>query len=85
MSNIILSTSTTWVTFVSQAEYKGKPKKEVVANFRLKRGDDCLAAHLRKIGTVYMNLVSAQYAKYQIPPWTRNICHIALNSILTNK
>jgi len=24
------------------AEYKGKPSKEVVANFRLKTGDDCL-------------------------------------------
>jgi ribonuclease HI len=32
------------------AEYKGKPRKEAVANFRLKTGHDCLAAHLRKIG-----------------------------------
>jgi len=32
------------------AEYKGKPRKEVVANFRLKTGHDRLAAHLRKIG-----------------------------------
>jgi len=32
------------------AEYKGKTKKEVVANFRFKTGRDCLAAHLQKIG-----------------------------------
>jgi hypothetical protein len=32
------------------AEYKDKPRKEVVVNFRLKRGHDCLAAHLSKIG-----------------------------------
>jgi hypothetical protein len=32
------------------AEYKGKPTKEELANFRLKMGHDCLAAHLRKIG-----------------------------------
>jgi hypothetical protein len=32
------------------AEYKGKPRKEVVVNFRLKTGHDCLAAHLSKIG-----------------------------------
>jgi hypothetical protein len=32
------------------AEYKGKPRKEAVAKFRLKTGHDCLAAHLRKIG-----------------------------------
>ena len=32
------------------AEYKGKPRKEAVASFRLKTGHDCLAAHLRKIG-----------------------------------
>ena len=31
-----------------RAEYKGKPQKEAVANFRLKTGLDCLAAHLRK-------------------------------------
>jgi hypothetical protein len=32
------------------AEYKGKPRKEVVANFRLKTGHDCVAVHLKKIG-----------------------------------
>ena len=32
------------------AEYKDKPRKEAVANFRLKTGHDCLAAHVRKIG-----------------------------------
>jgi len=32
------------------AEHKGKPRKEVASNFRLKTGDDCLAAHLRKTG-----------------------------------
>jgi head-tail adaptor len=32
------------------AEYKGKPRKEVVVNFRLKTGHDCLAGHLSKIG-----------------------------------
>ena len=26
----------------------------------------------------YMNLASAQYAICQTPPWTRNICYIAL-------
>jgi len=31
------------------AEYKVKPRKEVVANFTLKTVHDCLAAHLRKI------------------------------------
>jgi len=29
------------------AEYKGKPRKKAVANFRLKTGHDCLLAHLR--------------------------------------
>jgi len=32
------------------AEYNGKHRKEVVVNFRLKTGHDCLAAHLRKTG-----------------------------------
>ena len=32
------------------AEYKGKARKEVGANFRLRTGHDCLAAHLRKTG-----------------------------------
>jgi hypothetical protein len=32
------------------AEYKGKPRKEAVANFRHKMGNDCLAAHSRKNG-----------------------------------
>jgi hypothetical protein len=32
------------------AEYKGKCRKETEVNFRLKIGNDCLAAHLRKIG-----------------------------------
>jgi len=32
------------------AEYKDKPRKETVANFRLKTGHNCLAAHLRNIG-----------------------------------
>jgi len=31
-------------------EYKGKPRNEAVANFRLKTGHDCLAAHLERIG-----------------------------------
>ena len=30
------------------AEYKGKPRKEGAANFRLKTGYDCLQAHLVK-------------------------------------
>ena len=30
------------------AEYKDKPRKEAAANFRLKIGHDCLAAHLKK-------------------------------------
>ena len=33
----------------------------------------------------YINQVSAQFAKCQTPPWTRNICYIALNSIPTTK
>ena len=32
------------------AEYKDKPRKETIANFRFKTGHDCLAADLRKIG-----------------------------------
>jgi hypothetical protein len=32
------------------AEYKGKPRKEAVATFRLKTGHDCLAANVRKTG-----------------------------------
>jgi len=32
------------------AEYKSKPRKEAIANFRLKTGHDGLAANLRKIG-----------------------------------
>ena len=32
------------------AEYKDKPRKETVANFRLKTGHNCLDAHLRNIG-----------------------------------
>jgi hypothetical protein len=37
------------------AEYKGKPRKEAVANFRLKTGHECLAVHLRKIGIYESN------------------------------
>jgi hypothetical protein len=29
------------------AQYKGKPKKKAVANFRLETGHDCLGAHVR--------------------------------------
>jgi len=32
------------------AEYKGKPRKKAVANFRHKTGHDCTAAHSRKNG-----------------------------------
>jgi hypothetical protein len=32
------------------AEYRGKPRKKAVANFRLQTGHDCLTAHLREIG-----------------------------------
>jgi head-tail adaptor len=32
------------------AEYKGKARKEAVANLTLKTGHECLAAHLRKTG-----------------------------------
>jgi len=32
------------------AEYRDKPRKEVVANFILNKGHECLAAHLRKTG-----------------------------------
>jgi hypothetical protein len=32
------------------AEYKDKPRKEKVANFRLKTDHDSLSAHLRKTG-----------------------------------
>ena len=32
------------------AEYKGKPRKEAVTNFRFKTGPICLAANFRKIG-----------------------------------
>ena len=33
-----------------RAEYKGKPRKEAVADFRLKTGHNCLAANVREIG-----------------------------------
>jgi hypothetical protein len=45
------------------AKYKGKPRKEMVANFRLKTGHDCLATHLRKIG-IYE---CSEYTICQIP------------------
>jgi len=32
------------------AAYKGKPRNELVANFRLKAGYECLTAHFRKTG-----------------------------------
>jgi hypothetical protein len=57
-------------------EHKGKLRKEVVANFRLNTGYDCLAAHLRKTG-VYE---SSECTICQMPNST-----IALNSIPTNK
>jgi hypothetical protein len=37
------------------AEYKGKHRKEAVANFGLKTGHECLAVHLRKIGIYESN------------------------------
>jgi len=37
------------------AEYKGKPRMEAVANFRLKTGHDCPAAHVRKTGICVSN------------------------------
>jgi len=65
------------------AEYKGKPKKEALANFRLKTGHDCLAVHLRKNG-IYE---SRECTICQMPRSTmaRNICYIALYSIPTNR
>lgn len=30
--------------------YKDKPRREAVANCRLKTGHNCMTAHLRKIG-----------------------------------
>ena len=47
---IVYQSPPPWFAFVFWAEYKGKPRKEAVANFRLKTGHDCLAAHLRKTG-----------------------------------
>jgi head-tail adaptor len=44
------------------AEYKGKPRKEAIANFRLKTGHENPAVHLRIIG-IYINIMSAQFAK----------------------
>ena len=40
---------------------------------------------LHSFFVIQVNLVSAQFPKYQTPPWMRNICYIARNSILTNK
>jgi len=83
MSNIILSTSTPWFAFVFWAEYKGKPRKEAVANFRLKTVHDCLEAHLRKIG-IYESS-ECTICQCQTQPQMRNIYCIALNLISTNK
>jgi len=58
------------------AEYKGTPRKEVVANYRLKTGHDCLAAHLRKTG---------MYESIECTICRMADSTIALNSIPTNK
>jgi hypothetical protein len=49
-----------------------KPRKEVVANFRLKRGHDCLVAHLKKIGTYE----SSECTICQIPNSTMDEEHL---------
>jgi hypothetical protein len=55
---------------------EGKPKKEVVENFRLKTGHGYVAAHIRKVG-IYE---SSECTICQMPN-----SNIALNLILTNK
>jgi hypothetical protein len=45
----------------------------------------CFLFVLHSYFVIQVNLVSAQFAKYQTPPWMRNICYFALNSVLTNK
>jgi hypothetical protein len=45
------------------AAYEGKHRKETVANFRLKTGQDCPAAHVRKIGIC----VSSERTVCQMP------------------
>jgi hypothetical protein len=45
------------------AEYKGKPRKGAVENFRLKTGHDCPAAHVRKTGIC----VSSEFTFWQMP------------------
>jgi len=72
MSNIILSTSTPWFAFVFWTGYKGKPRKEVVASFRLKTGHVCLAANLRKVG-IYK---SSECITCQMPNSTTNEEHL---------
>jgi hypothetical protein len=63
------------------AEYKGKPKKKEVANFRLETGHDCLAAHLRKIGIYMYKSSECKICQMPTPTLMRNICYIGLNSI----
>ena len=58
--------------YKSWLEYKGKPRKYVVANFRLKTGRDCLEDHLRKIG-VYE---SSECTEYQMPDSTMDEEHL---------
>jgi head-tail adaptor len=46
-----LATTKKWIEIHKiWAEYKGKPRKEAVTNFRHKTWHDCLAAHSRNTG-----------------------------------
>jgi len=56
------------------AEYKDKLRKEVVANFRLKKGHECLATHLKKIG-IYE---SSECTIFQIPNSSMDEEHLLL-------
>jgi hypothetical protein len=65
------------------AEYKGKPRTEAVANFRLKTGHNCLAAHLRKNG-IYESS-GCTICQMRNSTTDSNICYLILNLIPTNK
>ena len=54
---LIHSRGKTWENIREDwTEYSNRPRKEAVANFRLKTGHDCLAEHLNRIGVLPSNL-----------------------------
>ena len=64
-------------------DYKRKPRKDAVANFRLQTGQHCLAAHSRQISDDIPDLSMPKYVISQIP--SKNTYSAALNLTQANR